>query len=218
MAEPRLRGIAKVLRARSEAKSRFHTERDELMPLRAFVEIPQLVWLRARKVEPETPWIASPAVEELDRRLRRDWAVLELGSGRSTAWYAKRVASVLSVEHDAAWHRQVAASLSDQGVTNVDLQLRDASTFLEAVEALPDERFDMIVVDSGDEAASGDRVELVLAARAKLQEHGLLVLDNSDRRRYRRIDREMEGWRVRRFVSLQVSPLTASETSIYTRH
>jgi predicted O-methyltransferase YrrM len=183
------------------------------MPMAAFAEIPRLVSDRIRRVQPTTPWIASSAVRELERLL------LEIGSGRSTAWYAERVRSVVSLEHDPGWHRQVSLSLSDRGIRNVDLRLRDAADFRDEVRDFEDRSFDVIIVDSGDETDpnTAGRVGLVVEAKEKLRPCGLLVLDNSDRRRYRRVDTEMSAWHVTRFVGLQVIPLTASETSIYKR-
>jgi hypothetical protein len=219
VSHPALKGVSKLVRARPGAKSRFHTERDEVMPLAAFAEIPRLVRDRIQRVQPTTPWIASSAVRELDRVLQRDWDLLEIGSGRSTVWYAERVRSVVSLEHDPGWHREVSSSLADRGITNVDLRLRDVAEFRDEVRTFPDGSFDVIIIDSGDEADpdTAGRVGLVGESRDKVRPLGLMVLDNSDRRRYRRVDNEMSAWHVTRFVSLQVTPLTASETSIYTR-
>jgi hypothetical protein len=50
---------------------------------------------------------------------RSDWSVLELGSGRSTPWLARRAGRVLSFEDNEFWH---AATRSGSGgrIANVD--------------------------------------------------------------------------------------------------
>src|SRR5687767_14656423 len=57
------------------------------------------------------PWICYSAIDFLSSRVRRDWRVCEFGSGNSTLWWAERVASVVSVEHDRAWSAIVSPQL-----------------------------------------------------------------------------------------------------------
>ena len=62
-------------------------------------------WVRARRGRtPERPWIVPAAIGWLRRHMRGDWTVLELGSGRSTAWYARHAGSVVSYEDNEFWH------------------------------------------------------------------------------------------------------------------
>src|SRR5205807_2025057 len=65
-------------------------------------------------------WIAQGAVRFCDRHLDRSFDGLEFGSGRSTAWFAKRLHKLTSVEHDEAWHRMVLKKLGEQGIGNVE--------------------------------------------------------------------------------------------------
>src|SRR5688572_32091687 len=46
---------------------------------------------------PDEPFLAPAAVRFLDRNLARDGAGLEWGSGRSTAWFAQRLATLVTV-------------------------------------------------------------------------------------------------------------------------
>ncbi len=80
-----------------ERAGRFHTVRGP-MGVSGWVRYPA-AWWRARSGRtPERPWIVPAAVGWLRRRIRSDWSVLELGSGRSTVWFARRAGSVLSFE------------------------------------------------------------------------------------------------------------------------
>ncbi len=209
--------LAKLIRARPGAKSRFHTERGDLMPLAAFAELPMLITTRLRGQYPEHPWMATPAVRELDNLIQPQWKVLEFGSGRSTAWYAARAASVLSLENDPQWHATVNTNLRNKGYNNVELRLVPLADFRREAADLDDNSFDLVIVDSidgGDPDTTG-RVGLVAESMSKLKTGGYLVLDNSDRTTYANADQHLAGWPVNRYVSVQVKPLTATETSIY---
>ena len=48
--------------------------------------------------------------------------VFEFGSGRSTAWLAARVRSIISIEHDERWYRATRRRLDERGL-RADLRL-----------------------------------------------------------------------------------------------
>ncbi|HKO93603.1 MAG TPA: hypothetical protein VJU61_20760, partial [Polyangiaceae bacterium] len=52
----------------------------------------------------EAPWIPFVARRWLARQLRPHLRVFEWGSGGSTLFLARRVAELVSVEHDAEWY------------------------------------------------------------------------------------------------------------------
>ena len=68
---------------------RFHTARGP-MRLSGWLRYPAAWWRARRGRTPERPWIVPASIGWLRRRIRSDWSVLELGSGRSTAWFARR--------------------------------------------------------------------------------------------------------------------------------
>ena len=78
----------------------------------------QQIW---RIKNPAAPWLPRQAVEILESRLKPTDFGLEWGSGRSTVWFAKRVAHLISIEHDYYWHNRVRKALCDKGVENVEL-------------------------------------------------------------------------------------------------
>lgn len=142
--------------------------------------------------------------------------MLEVGSGSSTLWFARRSARILSLESDSSWHASVISNLDKAGVTNCSVELCELADLGHSLRSYADEQFDLIVIDC-HELGGKTRMECLEPARAKLKRGGLLLLDDSDRPRYRAADTLLEGWPVQRFVGLKARPLRASETSIYTR-
>ena len=53
------------------------------------------------------PWITYPAFRQLKRIVKPEFRVFEFGCGASSMWWARNVAEVVSVEHDAAWAARV---------------------------------------------------------------------------------------------------------------
>ena len=197
-------------------KSRFHTERGQLMPLPAWVRLPMNVLLRMLGRTDGGPWIVPSAVGHLEQIMRPHGQVFEFGSGYSTAWYAARSAWVVSLEHDAKWLRDAKQRCQDAGLANCELRRTDLEDFPQAINEFPDEAFDLVVVD-GQDTGITDRTHCVAAAATKVRRGGHLLLDDSDNVRYRVVNDVLSGWRVRRFTGMKPFPLVATETSIYQR-
>jgi predicted O-methyltransferase YrrM len=80
----------------------------------------RLQQMRYERAHAEDPWLTPEAIRLLGTLLRRSDRGVEFGSGRSTVWFAQRVASLTSVEHDEQWYETVAARLKARGLGNVD--------------------------------------------------------------------------------------------------
>jgi SAM-dependent methyltransferase len=141
---------------------------------------------------PGEPWMSPGAVRFVESRLAPGWRALELGSGRSTAWFARRVSALTSIEDSPVWFERVKADLAGAGLGNVELRLlplehpielttERASAYptlpryVAAIAAMPDGALDLVVVDGHYRRASVD------LALAKLREGGLLLVDDTDR-------------------------------------
>ncbi len=105
----------------------------------------------------ELPWFSYAAIDFLDSFLRPDMSVCEYGSGGSTFFFARRAHSVFSIEDNAQWFSLVSARLNEKSIGNVTLKLRpfdfkNPAGFenSEYLHAIPDERFDVIVVDGSE--------------------------------------------------------------------
>ena len=118
------------------------------------------------------PWLTYPSIYFLESRLQKSIDVFEFGSGSSTLWFAARVHSVTSVEHDKSWYDRV----QERMPANCRLMLA-AENYPAAVAQTPD-RYHLILVDGVERNAC------VFQAVEKLTDDGVLVFDNSEREAY----------------------------------
>jgi tRNA A58 N-methylase Trm61 len=155
----------------------------------------------------ETPWLTYRAIAWLEARLRPEMTVYEWGSGGSTLFFARRVAHVISVEHDATWHGQVRAALDGNRIANAvlrlivpeDLPLEELATqrlpaeYLSGVPAMAGKSFEQYVrsIDVHDDMSfdlvlidGRARMSCLRHCLTKVKPGGAVVLDNADYPRY----------------------------------
>jgi SAM-dependent methyltransferase len=143
-------------------------------------------WLYENQ-HPDHPWLAPGAIEWLETHLQPEMRGWEWGSGRSTLWFAKRIASLTSIESDPAWFARVRTLLS--GVSNVEFRLipiehelmdtyrheyEPTPAMVAEIRAETDESLDFIVIDSWY------RPVCCREALPKLKPGGILLIDNTD--------------------------------------
>jgi hypothetical protein len=208
---------AKVVGKDSEHVSRFHSRRGDLCNPADLLAIPGLVWRRLAGKANDSPWMTPDAVRHLDQRLSADDVVLELGSGASTAWYARRVRRVVSLEPNLAWAERVTARLADHPNAEVrvgTIEALFAAAFLEL-------RPTALIVDHTDEPrfsrTDAIRFALIDGTRPRSVTPRLIVLDDSDRTRYRVAIDILGRWSVNRFTGFRDKPLRLTETTVFTR-
>ncbi len=175
-----------------EAPSRAHRGRHWLHSLThvydssslARIDVP---WWTYRAIDVVETWLCSRAIPA---------RVFEFGSGASTAWLARRSGEVHSVEHHAGFAASIESWL--QPFSNVTLHVEppvetenpeipsakedhaglDFSAYVATIDTVPGE-FDLVVIDGRAREACLRR------AVPRLAPGGLIVFDNSRRRRYR---------------------------------
>jgi hypothetical protein len=140
-------------------------------------------------LHPNEPWLAQGAIQYCDRHLRNDQIGFEWGSGRSTAWFGKRLRKLVSIEYDQAWHGIVVEKLRRQNLKNVECRyiavehsLSEPTSahylktpqYVSAIDQFEAESVDFVVVDGHYRQAC------VLAALTKLKPGGLLLIDNTN--------------------------------------
>lgn len=152
--------------------------------------------------------------------------VFEYGCGASTLWLAARSRQVVSIEPDPEWHAMVLGDL--KGRDNVELRLAPAQSsgrigsqkdgfagqyfddFVAAIDA-ETEPFDVIVIDGRAREACLE------AALPHLADGGIIVFDDTNRKRYRTAI-DATGLPARRFDGRAVSLPLPDSTTLIAKH
>lgn len=140
------------------------------------IVIPKEYWHGTECVKNEIPWQTPESIFYLDKILKPDDVVLEIGSGGSTLFFARRCAKVIALETSAAWHATMSRTIEDLGLTNVALILAPSQSGAEA--AIAARAIKDVTVASVDSVHGFDRsafLETVLKHHKGLR---TLVLDN----------------------------------------
>lgn len=148
---------------------------------------PRYLWNRTREQlyrrrHPGLPWLTPTANQILDGYLKDTDQVLEFGSGRSTVWFARRVAAITSVEYNPAWFERVEQLLQSEGLKNTRLLLRPkesddrqegvTSAYVHVLDDFSPASLDFVLVDGTYRSACA------WGALERLRPGGLLVIDN----------------------------------------
>ncbi len=182
--------------------------------------------------ELDVPWWTYRAIDVVEAYLSglaaqgRRIRVFEYGSGASTLWLAKRADEVHSVEHHRAFGEQLAPTLS--AYPNVDFRIvepvpsadprigsrkegnagLDFTDYVAAIEDVPGD-FSLIVIDGRAREACLER------AAKRMEPGGMIVFDNSRRRRYQ-VAIERSGLLERRLGGLTPTLPYPDQTSVLT--
>lgn len=123
----------------------------------------------------ELPWMNYPIIKFLEDRLNKDMTLFEFGSGFSTIFYSKLVKNVVSVEYDRTWHDL----LKEKAPPNVEIIYIEADQDGRYCRAIDErEPTDVVIIDGRD------RVNCIRTSLNNLTERGVIILDDSDRKRY----------------------------------
>ncbi|WP_246198113.1 class I SAM-dependent methyltransferase [Solidesulfovibrio aerotolerans] len=169
--------------------------------VRAVLYLPT-AWRMAQN--PCYPWLNAGAVRFLESHLTKRMTGFEWGGGRSTAFVARRVLTLVSVEHQPKWRRRTAALLASQALANVSCRFVPAgdapgrpearpdiwqrlshvhgqpqyAAYTDAILEYPQDCFDFVLIDGRA------RVECAYNALSRVRPGGFLLLDNSEWEKY----------------------------------
>jgi len=122
------------------------------------------------------PWVTYPFIQFIGERLNNTIDVFEFGSGNSTLYYANKVATVTSVEHDKFWYDKIKSSMP----SNVALfysELTDGGDY--CYYALKTKKlYDIIIVDGME------RVDCCINNITALKPSGVIIIDDTERHEY----------------------------------
>jgi hypothetical protein len=140
-----------------------------------------------RMVALDLPWWNVRATEKVEAFLARrpNARVFEYGAGASTAWLARRAASVISVEHHVEWQKLILPMVERLGNTLLWGRELEGAAYVGAIDEAGGE-FDLIVIDGRR------RVECLARALPHLAKDGIILFDDSGRRRYRTAIRDCD--------------------------
>lgn len=129
------------------------------------------------------PRLNLDTISYLKKVLNDQKSVLEIGSGSSTIWLAKRARKVVSVEHEKTWYEAVKEKLGKESLNNVR-QIFNSDYYKDRVltELVQGEEFDVVFVDGAD--YTGARVNCIKQASMFVKPGGIIIIDDSERRAY----------------------------------
>ncbi|MDG1331286.1 MAG: hypothetical protein P8P74_03085 [Crocinitomicaceae bacterium] len=193
------------------------SEGGRYLKLRIFRPFLKLKYKRFRKRIESAPWLTITAIRFFDDFLDGSHVGAEFGTGASTAFFARRTKKLVSIEHDKAWYEKTKEELAKNSISdNVDYFLlekqdpsstetvsslfpgvtglegynyrKDYENYFKGLDTYPDESFDFIIVDGRA------RPECVFRSLHKLKKDGMMVLDNSERDRYKVVFNYLKDW------------------------
>jgi hypothetical protein len=181
--------------------------------------------------ELDVPWWTYRAIDVVEAWLEshaRPIRVFEYGSGASTLWLAKRADEVHSVEHHRGFGEYMTPTLAKFG--NIDFRI--VEPVASAAPAVPSAKEGHAGLDFADYVATIDKVGgefslIVIDGRAReaclvaalphLAADGIVVFDNTRRRRYRGAIAQA-GLAERRLPGLTPTLPYPDQTSLLSRH
>ena len=175
-------------------------------------------WMRSlRSGEPSSadgaplPWMNLSVVKLLEGRLSKDMSLFEFGSGYSTAFYARHVKDVVSVEYNQEWIDKIEPALPDNATIVFVPDDVDGAYCRAAADR--GGAFDVVVVDGRD------RVNCAKQSVHSLSDDGVVILDDSHRERYREAFDFLgaRGFKHLSIEGLKVTDFGVFETTIFYR-
>lgn len=126
---------------------------------------------------PTVPWLGSVVIEKLEKIIKKDFSILEHGSGGSTLWLAERANLVMSFENNISWYRSLKEKIPD----NVKLIYNNWSPGIADNwrEYFP---FDLLLID-GEPVT--ERNDWIVESKIMVKHGGYVVLDNANRPEYK---------------------------------
>jgi len=175
-------------------------------------ELPRLLATRGRgTLKLGLPWLPFRLIDELTGVVDDSTRVFEYGGGGSTLWFLERGATVVTVEHHPAWAGVLRQQITSRSWTLLERPADDGyADYVAAIEAYPDQFFDIVVVDGRE------RARCVAASTAKVRPGGVLVVDDVDRERYRDA-LDATGWPRRDVVGFAPAKPSLAYTAVLTR-
>jgi len=134
---------------------------------------------RALKLK-DVPNMSEEVLAFLKSIIKKNYRILEFGSGGSTIWFAQNAQNVTSFESQIDWYRAIKKRLKELKLNNVDLRYEPNYIF----EGYKEKNgiFDFILVDTQawiDKKIVESRLLCIRTSHKYLKKGGWLLLDDS---------------------------------------
>ncbi len=151
----------------------------------------------------QIPWITFEAKKWLEKYLKPDMIVFEYGSGGSTFFFQKHVKKIISIEHNRNWYKKMMKLLKKKDIFSNSYFLNEPEKplkrntkkdnyqskhktysnmtfkkYVNSIDKYPQKYFDVIFIDGRA------RNSCVKKSITKIRQDGIIILDNSQRKRY----------------------------------
>ncbi|QQS35234.1 MAG: FkbM family methyltransferase [Ignavibacteriales bacterium] len=122
------------------------------------------------------PWLTYSFIDFLTPRLNNQISVFEYGAGNSTLYFAKNVSKVIAVEHSNSWHEKISKMVP----ANTSILFQSESNKKEYISSVLNAgiKFNIVLVDAIF------RVECLETSISALENDGIIILDDSERKEY----------------------------------
>ena len=166
-----------------------------------------------RRMHKPAPWLSPTSILFFTKYLEKDMVGAEFGSGSSTLFFAPRISKLYSVEHNEEWYNLINEKLKGLNSSNVDYRFvlqndkadfvddvfdleekrdfeirRDYVNYFRALNDIQDHSLDFAIVDGRA------RTECCHEILPKIKKGGILILDNSERKRYELVFEQLKDY------------------------
>ena len=166
-----------------------------------------------RRMNKPAPWLSPTSILFFKKYLEKDMVGAEFGSGSSTLFFAPRISKLYSVEHNEEWYNLIYEKLKGLNCSNVDYRFvlqndkldfvddvfdleqkrdfeirRDYVNYFRALNDIKDHSLDFAIVDGRA------RTECCHEILPKIKKGGILILDNSERKRYELVFEQLKDY------------------------
>ena len=157
------------------------------------------------------PWMSFSFLEFITPRLKKDLSIFEFGMGSSTEFFSNKCKKVVSVDHDNDWYHSTKSNLESKD--NIELNFRELDNGYQECINENDEEYDIIIVDGRK------RMNCLKNSLNNLSVTGVVILDNSDRKKYFEAFEYMKnnGFREITISGLVIAHYMKSSTTVFYR-
>jgi len=141
----------------------------------------RLVELIYRFLFYKEPWLTPSANKKLNSLIKKNFIGFEFGSGRSTLWFAKRCASISSVETSEFWRQKILKNAANENLNNIKIYFVDEfskdfkDNYIKKIKSVKNKSLDFILIDGKIRDLS------TLESIPKIKSGGMLIIDNFQR-------------------------------------